>query len=284
MILIADSGSTQTNWCVVKGENALQTIHTSGINPYFQSREEICDRLHQELFPLLTVEKNDIEAVYFYGAGCVYDKVDLVKEVIESLTNIPVVEVSTDLLGAARGVCGRQAGIACILGTGSNSCFYDGQQIVHNVSPLGYILGDEGSGAVLGKLLVGDLLKGMLPEWLKDRFLEQYNLTTAQIIDRVYRQPFPNRFLAGLSPFLAENIHEPMIYAMILNSFKSFIVRNVMKYDYHTWPVHFTGSIAYHYKDILTEAASETEIRMGIVTKSPLHGLVAFHASCNLDR
>ena len=279
MILIADSGSTKTSWSVAENGNSLQTIHTSGINPYFQSKEEITDRLTQELFPQLAYEKKDIKAVYFYGAGCAFEKVDLVKGVIENLINIPVVEVYTDLLAAARGVCGRQAGIACILGTGSNSCFYDGQQIVQNVSPLGYILGDEGGGAVLGKLLVGDLLKGMMSEELKNKFLNQYDLTPAQIIDRVYRQPFPNRFLAGLSPFLAENICEPMIYALVLNSFKSFIVRNVMKYDFHTWPVHFTGSVAYYYQDILAEAASETGIRMGVVTKSPLDGLIAFHSS-----
>ena len=279
MILIADSGSTKTSWCITEAGNVLQTIHTSGINPYFQSKDEIADQLTRELFPQLEVEKKDIRAVYFYGAGCVYDKVETVQGAIENLMNVPVIEVYTDLLAAARGVCGRQPGIACILGTGSNSCFYDGETIVQNVSPLGYILGDEGGGAVLGKLLVGDLLKGMMSDELKNKFLQQYELTPAQIIDRVYRQPFPNRFLAGLSPFLAENIHEPMIYSLVLNSFKSFIIRNVKQYDYCAWPVHFTGSIAYYYRDILADAASETGIRTGIVVKSPLQGLVAFHAS-----
>jgi N-acetylglucosamine kinase-like BadF-type ATPase len=278
MILIADSGSTKTDWCIAEKSHPLQTIQTSGINPYFQSKEEICEQLILELFPHIEVDKKEIGEVYFYGAGCAFEKVEIVKGAIESLMNVPVVEVHSDLLAAARGVCGRQAGIACILGTGSNSCFYDGQHIVKNISPLGYMLGDEGGGAVLGKLLVGDLLKDMMPEELKDKFLKQYELTPAQIIDRVYRQPFPNRFLAGLSPFLAENIHEPAIYALILNSFKSFIVRNVMKYDYQTWPVHFTGSIAYYYQDILAEAAAETGIRMGIVSKSPLQGLVVFHS------
>jgi len=279
MILIADSGSTKTSWCLSENGRSIQTVQTSGINPYFQSNKEISERIEQELFPQLEVDKNDIKSVYFYGAGCTFDKVDVVKGAIDSVMDAPDIEVNSDLLAAARGVCGRNAGIACILGTGSNSCFYDGQHITANVSPLGYILGDEGGGAVLGKLLVGDLLKGMMPEELKDKFLKQYNLTTAQIIDRVYRQPFPNRFLAGLSPFLAENIHLPAVYALVLNSFKSFIVRNVMKYDYHTWPVHFCGSIACYYKDVLAVAASETGIRMGIVTRSPLEGLVAYHSS-----
>ena len=279
MILIADSGSTKTNWCVAENGIQLQLLQTSGINPYFQSEEEISDRLTEELFPQLEIDKKEIEAVYFYGAGCAFEKVEIVKGTIERLTNFAIVEVYTDLMAAARGVCGRQAGIACILGTGSNSCFYDGQYIVQNVSPLGYILGDEGGGAVLGKLLVGDLLKGMISDELKEKFLKQYNLMPAQIIDRVYRQPFPNRFLASLSPFLSENMHEPMVYTLVLNSFKSFIERNVKKYDYETWPVHFTGSIAYYYKDILAEAASLTGIRIGIITQSPLKGLVAFHSS-----
>ena len=282
MILIADSGSTKTNWCVAENGIQLQHVQTSGMNPYFQSEEDISNRLTEELFPQLGIDKKDITEVYFYGAGCTFEKVEVVKGAIERLMNNTVVEVYTDLLAAARGVCGRQAGIACILGTGSNSCFYDGQHIVQNVSPLGYILGDEGGGAVLGKLLVGDLLKGMLSAELKERFLKQYNLTLAQIIDRVYRQPFPNRFLAGLSPFLSENIHEPMIHTLVLNSFKSFIERNVYKYDYETWPVHFTGSIAYLYRNILDEAASITGIRIGIITQSPLEGLVSFHIKDSL--
>ena len=279
MILIADSGSTKTSWCVAENGNPLQQLQTSGINPYFQSAEEIRARLNEELFPQLVIDKNEIHAVYFYGAGCTFDKVEVVKGVIENLMNTAVVEVNTDLLAAARGVCGRQAGIACILGTGSNSCFYDGRKIVQNVSPLGYILGDEGSGAVLGKLLIGDLLKGMMTEELKDKFLQQYNLTPALIIDRVYRQPFPNRFLAGFAPFLAENLHEPMIYKLVLNSFKSFFTRNVMQYDHKFLQVHFTGSIAFYFMPILSEAATLTGIRMGYIKESPLQGLVAFHSS-----
>jgi len=278
MILIADSGSTKTSWCLAESGCSLQTFQTSGINPYFQSEEEIRTQLIEELFPQLEIDIQEIKAVYFYGAGCVFEKVEVVESAIKGLIDVPVVEVNTDLLAAARGLCGRQAGIVCILGTGSNSCFYDGQHIVDNVSPLGYILGDEGGGAVLGKLLVGDLLKGMMSKELKEKFLRQYDLTPAQIIDRVYRQPFPNRFLAGLSPFLAENIHDPMIFALVLNSFISFITRNVMKYDYNTWPTHFTGSIAYYYKTILNEAATTTGIRIGFVEPSPLQGLIAYHS------
>ncbi|MDR2231940.1 MAG: ATPase [Tannerella sp.] len=278
MILIADSGSTKTSWCVADAGRAVQTVPTSGLNPYFQTEDDIRNRLIQELLPQLETDANDIRAIHFYGAGCAFEKVAVMQKAIETATKVPVIEVNSDLLGAARALCGQQPGIACILGTGSNSCFYDGSQIAQNVSPLGFILGDEGSGAALGKLLVGDLLKGMMPNELRDKFLTQYDLTPAQIIDRVYRQPFPNRFLAGLSPFLAENISEPMIHALVLNSFKSFITRNVMKYDTQTRIIHFTGSIAYYYKDILMEATAALGFSTGKIVQSPLQGLVDFHA------
>ena len=194
MILIADSGSTKTDWSVIQQGKLTRSIKTKGMNPYFQSEEEIGKEISEVLLPQLG--NSALEAIYFYGAGCTVDKVEVVRNVIIQHTNVTRVEVNTDLLAAARSVCGRKAGIACILGTGSNACFYDGKNIVDNVSPLGFILGDEGSGAVLGKRLVGDLLKGMMGQELKDKFLKQYNLTPGDIIERVYRQPFPNRFLA----------------------------------------------------------------------------------------
>lgn len=160
------------------------------------------------------------------------------------------------MLAAARGLCGHEAGIACILGTGSNSCFYNGEEIVNNISPLGFILGDEGSGAVLGKLLVGDILKNQLPPAIKEAFLKQFDLTAPEIIDRVYRQPFPNRFLASLSPFIAQHLEEPGIRQLVLDSFIAFFRRNVMQYDYTQYPVHFIGSVAHCYREILQEACT----------------------------
>jgi hypothetical protein len=164
-----------------------------------------------------------------------------------------------------------------VLGTGSNACFYDGRQVIQHVPSLGFILGDEGGGAALGKLLVSDLLKDMMGGELKEKFLKQFDLTPAQIIDRVYRQPFPNRFLASLSPFLYQNLHEPAIRSLALNSIKSFILRNLMKYDYRNYRANFVGSTAYYYKEILLEAAAETGIRIGTVSRSPMEGLLAYH-------
>lgn len=276
MILIADSGSTKTDWSVIQQGKLTRSIKTKGMNPYFQSEEEIGKEISEVLLPQLG--NHTLEAIYFYGAGCTVDKIEVVRNVIIQHTNVARVEVNTDLLAAARSVCGRKAGIACILGTGSNACFYNGENIVDNVSPLGFILGDEGSGAVLGKRLVGDLLKGMMGQELKGKFLKQYNLTPGDIIERVYRQPFPNRFLASLSSFLAENIDEPKIHQLVLSSFTDFITRNVLGYDYHKYKVSFVGSIAYHYKDILSEAAENTGIRIDKIIQSPMEGLITYHS------
>lgn len=279
MILIADSGSTKTDWCVVEQGQLVRQIGTKGTNPFFQSEEEISNEIVTALLPQL--ENNAFEAVYFYGAGCAFpDKIESVHRVLSThLRVVNGIEVSSDMLAAARGLCGHQPGIACIMGTGSNSCFYDGKEIQSNVSPLGFILGDEGSGAVLGKLLIGDLLKNQLPAALKEKFLTQFDLTPADIINRVYRQPFPNRFLASLSPFLVQNLHEPGIHALVLDSFKAFLRRNVMQYDYQHHPVHFIGSVAFYYQEILRKAANEVGIQVGTILKSPMEGLIRYHNS-----
>ena len=279
MILIADSGSTKTDWCVVENGQPIQQISTKGINPFFQSEEEISNEIATSLLPQL--KTNALDAVYFYGAGCGFpDKIAMVHRAITKHLQIKrEVEVNTDMLAVAHGLCQHEAGIACIMGTGSNSCYYDGKQIVSNVSPLGFILGDEGSGAVLGKLLLGDILKNQMTPELKEKFLKQFGLTPADIIDHVYRKPFPNRFLASLSPFLAQNIDEPCIHALVLGSFKSFLKRNVMQYEnFRNSKVHFIGSVAFYYKTILAEAAQEMNIQLGTIIKSPMEGLIKYHS------
>ena len=279
MILIADSGSTKTDWCVVENGQPIQQISTKGINPFFQSEEEISNEIATSLLPQL--KTNALDAVYFYGAGCGFpDKIAMVHRAITKHLQIKrEVEVNTDMLAVAHGLCQHEAGIACIMGTGSNSCYYDGKQIVSNVSPLGFILGDEGSGAVLGKLLVGDILKNQMTPELKEKFLKQFGLTPADIIDHVYRKPFPNRFLASLSPFLAQNIDEPCIHALVLGSFKSFLKRNVMQYEnFRNSKVHFIGSVAFYYKTILAEAAQEMNIQLFTIIKSPMEGLIKYHS------
>lgn len=276
MILIADSGSTKTDWCVVLDGTPIKRIGTKGINPFFQSEEEIQQALTSSLLPQLP--EGTINSVHFYGAGCTAENAPVLRRAIaDSLPVIGNIKANSDMLAAARGLCGHESGIACILGTGSNSCFYDGEAIVSNISPLGFILGDEGSGAVLGKLLVGDILKNQLPPAIKDAFLRQFDLTAPEIIDRVYRQPFPNRFLASLSPFIAQHLEEPALRALVFNSFIAFLRRNVMQYDYERYPAHFIGSVAHCYKEILQEAAQETGIRIGKILQSPMEGLIQYH-------
>ena len=190
MMLIADSGSTKTDWCVILDNTPIKRIGTKGLNPFFQSEEEIQQELTHSLLPQLP--EGTIDSVYFYGAGCTPEKAPTLRRAIaDSLPVVGNIKAYSDMLAAARGLCGREAGITCILGTGSNSCFYDGKEIVNHISPLGFILGDEGSGAVLGKLLVGDILKNQLSPAIKEVFLKQFDLTVPEIIDRVYRQPFP---------------------------------------------------------------------------------------------
>jgi N-acetylglucosamine kinase-like BadF-type ATPase len=279
MILIADSGSTKTDWCVVENGVLVQQIFTKGTNPFFQSEEEISNEIATALLPELKTDEFD--AVYFYGAGCGFpDKIEIVHRAISKQLKVKGnVEVATDMLAAARGLCGREAGIACIMGTGSNSCYYDGENIVANVSPLGFILGDEGSGACLGKLMVGDLLKNQMTPELKEKFLKQFNLTPADIIDRVYRKPFPNRFLASLSPFLSQNINEPCVHDLVLNSFKAFFKRNIMQYEnYQNLKVNLIGSVAFYYKEVLAEAAEAMGIQLGTIIQSPMEGLIKYHA------
>jgi len=200
MILIADSGSTKTDWCVVENGQLIRQIFTKGTNPFFQSEEEISNEIATALLPRLTTDA--LDAVYFYGAGCGFpDKIAMVHRAITKHLRVKgEVEVNTDMLAAARGLCQHDAGIACIMGTGSNSCYYDGKQIVSNVSPLGFILGDEGSGAVLGKLLVGDILKNQMTPELKEKFLTQFNLTPADnhrpCIPQAVPQPFSGKPLS----------------------------------------------------------------------------------------
>ena len=277
MMLIADSGSTKTDWCVILDNTPIKRIGTKGLNPFFQSEEEIQQELTHSLLPQLP--EGTIDSVYFYGAGCTPEKAPTLRRAIaDSLPIVGNIKAYSDMLAAARGLCGREAGITCILGTGSNSCFYDGKEIVNHISPLGFILGDEGSGAVLGKLLVGDILKNQLSPAIKEAFLKQFDLTVPEIIDRVYRQPYPNRFLASLSPFIAQHLEEPGIRQLVLGSFIAFLRRNVMQYDYTQYPAHFIGSVAHCYKEILQEAAQETGIRIGKILQSPMEGLIQYHS------
>lgn len=276
MLIIADSGSTKTDWCIGNSKADCQIVQTGGINPFHQSSDEIGQVISSTLVPQLG-DTTGFTDIYFYGAGCIPQKAGIVKQALLQSFPQAVAEVESDLLGAARALCNKSAGIACILGTGSNSCAYDGEKITANISPLGYILGDEGSGAVLGKRLVGDCLKHQLPEDLYRDFLREYELTPAMILDKVYRQPLANRFLASLTPFLSAHKHRQEIHALLVSCFTDFFRRNVMQYEYQGMPVHFTGSIAYYFQEEVKEAALALDISIGNILKSPMEGLADYH-------
>ena len=278
MILLADSGSTKTHWCLLTASGQCTDVRTDGINPVLQSYEAVCATISNQLLPAISrlLWAGTITHIFFYGAGCTPEKKNIVRDALLSVFKKAQVTVESDMLGAARALLGHHAGVACILGTGSGSCFYNGEHIEWSVPSLGYILGDEGSGAVLGKRLVGDILKNQLGEELKEAFLAEYNTSMPDIIDRVYRQPFPNRFLAKLSKFCADHIDDPRIHALVYDHFVQFVRRNLVQYKTNQ-PIGFVGSIAYYYRPILEEAMRAEGLPLGTILQDPIEGLKQYH-------
>ena len=275
-LLIADSGSTKTDWRIIQDGKETHAIATKGMNPFFQTPSEMETELRSSLLPHLPVPLFD--AIYFYGAGCTPEKSQVVAQTLQQCIKVKdCIEVHSDLLAAARGLCGHQPGIACILGTGSNSCFFDGTAITANVPALGFILGDEGSGANLGKRLVGDLLKNQLDDELKNKFFRQFNTSMAEVIDKVYRQPFPSRYLASLNVFLEQNRTHEGIHRLLVRAFQDFIERNVMQYSYEKYAMNCIGTIAVVYQPELAEAADRCGVTLGKICKSPTEGLIQYH-------
>lgn len=284
MHLIADSGSTKTDWCLCNKGSVVLNIQTQGINPYHQTEEAIEEVLREELLPQLTRESrltaHSSTSIVFYGSGCANATAcNRIKEALFKVLATEDVTVHSDLLGAARALCGHEEGIACVLGTGSNSCLYNGKEIIANTPPLGYILGDEGSSAVLGRRLVGDCLKNQLPEALRDEFLAEYQLTQEIILEKVYRQPLANRFLASLTPFLSKHKEVPEVHKLLVESFVDFFVRNVKQYRRPWLPIHFVGSIANAFSAELKVAAESLGMELGTIMQSPMEGLVKYHGS-----
>lgn len=265
-----------------------QDYSTDGINPFFLSVEQVENIIEYQLLPQLSGQlwAGMITRIFFYGAGCTPEKKSVVSNALKhsglSVTGNFKVEVESDIVGAARGLLQDGQGIACILGTGSNSALYDGEKIVRQVPALGFILGDEGSGAVLGRQLVSDVLKNQLPQDLRDAFFAQFSLTQADIIERVYRQPLPNRFLASFSPFCYEHKDHPAMSQLLYNHFKQFVTRILLQYyrterEKQEMSVGFVGSIAYYYKDVLNQVLSDYQLRLGQILQDPIEGLKQYH-------
>ena len=276
VLLIADSGSTKTDWLITKPDGEHFELHTDGINPARDTRDIIYNVVHDQLLSLIP-QTIELQAVYFYGAGCIEPFSQTVQNVIKELFYQCSVEVKSDLLGAARALCGHEPGIACILGTGSNSCLYDGTDIVMHTPPLGYILGDEGSGSFLGKTLLAGLFKGILPGELKEEFCSKYETTMSGIIERIYRKPAVNTYLASLVPFIAEHRTIPAIHRMLVDAFRLFITRNIAVYGHKEMPIHCVGGIAYQFEEELGEAAIAEGMQLGQILRRPIEAIVQYH-------
>lgn len=293
MKIIVDSGSTKTDWRIATDDGCVCDITTHGINPAVQDCAHVLEVVagqlagqllahglfYKSLDGMLHTSDSTLLYIYYYGAGCIAPFSDTVIEALsQTFGENAHIEVATDLLGAARALCQREEGIACILGTGSNSCLYNGERIVMNTPPLGYILGDEGSGAVLGRKFLSALFKGSLPETLREEFVRTTGMDKAEVIGEVYRGASPNRFLASVSHFVADHITIPELHDMVVSNFRDFFRVNVVRYGRPDLPVGTVGSIAYIYRDLLTEAAMKEGLTMGKIVCKPLDGLSKYHA------
>lgn len=276
LTLIADSGSTKAEWRLI-GLSRKKSIFTQGISPYFLNTSQIADVLLTELVPNL--KNANVSNLFYYGTGCANPQnAKSVKAALKKVFPQATIEVQTDLMGAARASCGRQKGIACILGTGSNSCYFDGKKIVKNSPGLGYVLGDEGSGAYLGKKVLQYYLYNTFDEDLRAKFDAKYVTNNVEILENVYRKPLPNRYLAGFALFLAENRGHFMVENIIEDGLNDFFFQHLLHYqEVWKYPVNFVGGLAYGFKDVLEDLCHSYEFEMGKVVKNPMTGLEQYH-------
>jgi N-acetylglucosamine kinase-like BadF-type ATPase len=275
--LIADSGATKCEWLLLNN-GKKKSIFTIGISPYFLNGGQITELLQKDLMPKL---KNvEVDEVHFYGTGLSNpNNAKIICKTLEQLFKAGKVTANTDMLGAARALCGKNKGIACILGTGANSCYYNGNKIVKNTPSLGYVLGDEGSGAYLGKKVIQYYLYNTFDEDLLASFDAKFITTRDEILDNVYKQPLPNRYLASFAIFLAENRGHYMIENIIEDGLNDFFFNHLYKYrESWTLPLNFIGSVAFGFKDVLQELCNSYELELGKVLKNPMSGLAEFHA------
>jgi glucosamine kinase len=277
MILIADGGSTKTDWRLIKEGREYKQVQTSGFNPYLVSSSEIEEILWKELQPF--IDNQMVQTIFYYGAGCSTPVKNMsVENALEKVFPNASIYVNHDLLAASRALCGDEAGIAAILGTGSNSCYYDGKEIREGIFSLGYFFGDEGSGAYLGRKFLTAFLHNELPAELDTQFRAEYPMSPESILDAVYNRPAPSRFLASFSTFIRTNSTHPFLNELIAESFRAFYRYQVCCYALHREvPVHFVGSVAFHYRDILTETGKEFGITTGKFIQAPIDGLVEYH-------
>lgn len=277
MILIADSGATKTHWVLIDGKSVAGEVYTLGFNPYYYKTDEFEESLSAELASKVPVSR--ISHIYFYGAGVSsQSNKAIVEKAIKTIFPGAIIETYHDLYGAAIALLGNRKGIACILGTGSNSCLWDRQKVIANVPSLGYLLGDEGSGTYMGKLLVRDVLIGDADKRVSQLFYENNKVDFSGVLDRIYKQPNPNLFFSEQTKFLKENMDHPYCRRVVQRSFGDFVKVQLSKYPgYDSLPACFVGSIAVNFKDILREVLSKSGISSGKIIKEPMEGMIGYY-------
>jgi N-acetylglucosamine kinase-like BadF-type ATPase len=280
MLLIADSGSTKTDWRLVGAHNAITQLATQGLNPYFISEQDLVQVLKLEVVPHVK-EAGSVDQVFFYGSGTgAEEKRKVLERSLKAVFTNARIEVNTDILGAARALCGNAPGVAAILGTGSNTCFYDGKTITCQAPSLGFILGDEGSGAHLGRTFLSALLANELPRDLTQRFFERFGTSKEDILDRLYRQPLPNRYLASFAKFIHQNLKDEQVTRLTADCFRAFFEKQVMRLPSHgpsPATFHCTGSVGFYFSNILRRVAEEKHIITGKILESPIAALTLYH-------
>ena len=279
MILIADSGSTKTSWLLVDKGDVVQDITTSGYNPYYYKNTGLLVSIKSEL--LSQLRTTEVDKIFFYGSGCSSDtNCTMVKSALWQLFPNSQISVNHDLYGAALALLNNDKGIACILGTGSNSCNWDGYSIIQNIPSVGYLLGDEGSGTYMGMKILKGILENKAPSEIANSFYNEYNITFEGVLNRIYHETKPNLFISEISIFAKRNINNIWIRSVVKQSFIDFIENQIKHYDnYQNLKVSFTGSIAFHFKQILLEACNDNNITVGRILKNPIEGLFTYHAN-----
>lgn len=277
MILIADAGATKIKWVVLHEGKASEQVETAGFNPYTMEPRVLEDAVEKDLLPFIS--PRHIKEVFYYGAGCSTQfKCNIVEDVLKDIFEHADFEIHHDLLGAARALFGRESGIACILGTGSNSCLYDGKNIKENVTSLGYFFGDEGSGSYLGKLFLTEYLRGRMPVNLKEAFDKRFGYTVENILDSVYNKPSPTRFLSSFAEYMGKFIDDGFIINLVRRNFSDFFTEQVTQYtDYKHQPLGVIGSVGFYFRDIFEEVAREHHMKVVKIIQSPIEGLVEYH-------
>jgi glucosamine kinase len=278
MIIIADSGSSKIDWRLLAQDGTIQQASSPGFNPYYQPLDHLKTSIRESLIPVV---QGNVTKVFFYGTGVSSSRnQDLVRSAFLEFFPGATVSIEWDLLGAARALCGREKGIACILGTGSNSCLYDGNTITEQVANLGWILADEGSGTNLGKTLLVDYFRKKMPEQLSKQFQQRFPFTREEFLEKIYQQEKPSTFLATFSKFIFQHLKEPYCYKLVYNGFSEFYENNVMKYpEYQNLKVHFVGSIAFYYSDLLRQVANDKGVTVKNILETPIAGLTLYHQS-----